>query len=335
MKKETLARAIVVMLVLIAVAIPLIGRRIPSSQQVDAVELHARMPENGGWSLETIKAQVDQPIKLHITSDDVVHGFAIGKSDRPALNILPGEYVDTTLTFDKPGKYTFYCTRWCGANHWRMRGTIEVTGPGEPLAQDPQPLFLKLGIDIDAPMPAENVPAETALSEKGAQFVDLLPAYALDRETYLTSSPAELWQRLRGESSLSGLSDQDVWDVVALIWEQQTTSQALAVGQELYAANCAACHGGTGKGDGVMVEGLPVWDPSIHAEAESDHQSMGEGLFSPPDFTDPKNLLGASPALLEGKIIRGGMGTGMPYWGSIFTPGQINALVDWIYTFAW
>jgi len=26
-------------------------------------------------------------------------------------------------------------------------------------------------------------------------------------------------------------------------------------------------------------------------------------------------MLGASPALLHGKIVRGGMGTGMPYWG--------------------
>jgi mono/diheme cytochrome c family protein len=45
-------------------------------------------------------------------------------------------------------------------------------------------------------------------------------------------------------------------------------------------------------------------------------------------------LLGASPAILEGKIIRGGMGTGMPYWGPIFTSNQIDALVSYLYTFA-
>jgi hypothetical protein len=36
---------------------------------------------------------------------------------------------------------------------------------------------------------------------------------------------------------------------------------------------------------------------------------------TPADFTDPARMLGASPALLEGKILRGGMGTGMPNVG--------------------
>ena len=66
-----------------------------------------------------------------------------------------------------------------------------------------------------------------------------------------------------------------------------------------------------------MVRGLPVWDPGSHTTGEMNDQPTGEGLVSPPDFTDPTHLLGASPALLEGKIIRGGMGTGMPYWGPI------------------
>ena len=38
---------------------------------------------------------------------------------------MPGKVTDVTLTFDKPGTYTFYCTRWCGVNHWRMRGVVE------------------------------------------------------------------------------------------------------------------------------------------------------------------------------------------------------------------
>lgn len=334
MKKERLARWVVILLVLVAIGIPLGSLWLSNDREV-SYELHARMPENGGWSIDTIQAKVGQPVHLRMTSDDVVHGFAVSRSDRPSLELLPGEFTDTTLTFDRPGKYTFYCTRWCGANHWRMRGTIEVTGEGEPIPPDPQPLFLKLGIDVDQPQNAEVTPVIPASAERGAQFADDLPAYALEKDTYLASSPAVLWMRLRAEPTLASLSDDDLWDAVAWIWQRQTTPEALQNGRELYTTNCAACHGESGKGDGVMVRGLPVWDPSVHTSGEKDHQPTGEGLVSPPDFSDPKVLLGASPALLEGKIIRGGMGTGMPYWGSIFTRDQIEAVVSYLYTFAW
>ena len=335
MKKEILARSLVGLFILVAVAIPLIGKWVSGGVQPPAIELHARMPENGGWSVDTIQAQVGQPIRLHITSDDVVHGFAIGKSGQPALEIMPGEFVDTTLTFDQPGKYTYYCNRWCGPNHWRMRGTIEVSGTGTPLVLDSQPLYLKLGIDIDSPPAAEVVPAETASAERGEQFAQLLPAYAVNREAYLSTSPAQTWLRLRAEQALSSLTDQDLWDAVAWIWQRQTTPEALDSGKKLFASNCAACHGETGKGDGVMVRGRPAWSPGSHTSGDMTQLATGEGLFSPPDFTDPRHLLGTSPALLEGKIIRGGMGTGMPYWGPIFIPQQIDALTGYLYSFAW
>lgn len=335
MKKETLARTLVALFIFIAVAIPFVGRWLYTRNQAATIELHARMPENGSWSMEIIPAKVGEPINLHITSDDVVHGFAIGRSDQPALEILPGEFVDTTLTFDQPGKYTFYCNRWCGPNHWRMRGTIEVTGEGQPLPPDPQPPFLKYGIDIDSPQVADTVPPKIASAERGANFSNILPGYALDQETYLSNSPAKLWFRLRSESTLSALSDMDLWDAVAWVWQKQTTSVSLDSGQKLYAQNCAACHGESGKGDGVIVRGLPVWDPNSKPSSDNSQQPSDQGQVSPRNFSDPIILLGESPALLEGKIIRGGGGTGMPYWGPIFTTQQINDLVSYIYSFAW
>ncbi len=44
-------------------------------------------------------------------------------------------------------------------------------------------------------------------------------------------------------------------------------------------------------------------------------------------------MLGASPALLQGKILRGGMGTGMPNWGPIFDEQQIWDLDAYLYTY--
>ncbi|NIR31139.1 MAG: cytochrome C oxidase subunit II, partial [Gammaproteobacteria bacterium] len=73
------------------------------------------MPEGGGWSPEDITVGVGERLRLRLTSDDVVHGFAVGKLSVPAVDVKPGEMTETTLTFDRPGKYVFYCTRWCGA----------------------------------------------------------------------------------------------------------------------------------------------------------------------------------------------------------------------------
>jgi hypothetical protein len=62
-------------------------------------------------------------------------------------------------------------------------------------------------------------------------------------------------------------------------------------------------------------------------------QMTGHETVAPIDFTDAKNMLGASDAILEGEIVRGGMGTGMPYWGPILTSEQTQALIDYLWTF--
>jgi mono/diheme cytochrome c family protein len=56
-------------------------------------------------------------------------------------------------------------------------------------------------------------------------------------------------------------------------------------------------------------------------------------MQSPVDFTNSTRMLSASPALLQGKILRGGMGTGMPMWGSILTEEQIWDLIAYLYSF--
>lgn len=205
-----------------------------------------------------------------------------------------------------------------------MRGTIEVTGLAVPMEEEPQPLFLRLKLDLDFPHPAQFIPLSPVIPKQAATIGSNLPAYMTDPSEYQVSSPSDLWQRLRSELSLIDRTDADLWEAVAWTGQRQTGDQDLAAAQNQYATNCAACHGETGKGDGVIVRDLRVME----------HDYMGHGLIRPPDFTDPSNLLGASPALLKGKMTRGGMGTGMPYWGPIFTNKQIDALVTYLYSFA-
>ena len=342
MRKEFFARGLILLLVGAALAVPLLVRRFSPQPPV----LHARMAESGGWTLEgsaagnpgDLYAVAGEPLHLRLTSDDVVHSFAVGQgAGMPGgvaeVDILPGEISEVTLTFEQPGKYTYYCTRWCSVNHWRMRGVIEVSalesagdsGPG-PAAVEP-PLYQRLGLDLDAERPVPTpLPAQPPSAPPGAALSADLPAGVLNRAYYLAHSPAELWADLRANSSLARFNDQELWDLVALTWSRQTLPEDLQAAARNYAENCAACHGETAAGDGVFAEAL---------SGAAGHSGMptAETTVRPSDFSDRARTLSASPALLQGKILRGGMGTGMPYWGPVFTEKQIWDLVAYLYTF--
>ena len=69
--------------------------------------IHARMAESGGWSPDVIQAKVGEPLHLKFTSDDVMHGFAVGQMDMQAVDIEPGKVSETTLTFTSRGYIPF------------------------------------------------------------------------------------------------------------------------------------------------------------------------------------------------------------------------------------
>ncbi|TFG71651.1 MAG: hypothetical protein E4H27_04140, partial [Anaerolineales bacterium] len=113
MNQEGLARGIVVGM--LTVVLITSGAAVWNRQQVSSmVQLHAALPENGGWSTNILYTQVGEPLNLQMVSDDVVHGFAVGRQVGPDITLYPGIPTSTTLSFDQPGTYTFYCTRWCG-----------------------------------------------------------------------------------------------------------------------------------------------------------------------------------------------------------------------------
>lgn len=321
LKREWVASIVVTSLVCLAGVAVAFGWR----KQAGNILLRASMPEAGGWQPVTIQATAGEPLHLRLTSQDVTHSFAIGQMDMQPVDVTPGEVTEVSLTFDKPGTYTYYCTRWCGPNHWRMRGTIEVQGDGhsQPESGAKPPLYVQLGLDIDAPHPAEVTPSAKPAATDGGQLLEALPARYRSQIYYRSNSPVQAWQDLRAEAIASQLSDDQIWGLVVSIWQANTKSEKLEIGEEIYAQNCAACHGESGAGDGPMADDL----------AASLQPMEGHGATTPIDFTDAANMLGASPAVLHGKITRGGMGTGMPYWGPIFTDDQIWALVDWLWTF--
>ena len=316
-RSELISRILIITGILLAVGAPLfLWARTPL--------IHARMAEDGGWNPDVIQAEVGKPLHLKITSDDVVHGFAVGQMDMRSVDILPGKVTEVTLNFDKPGIYAFFCTRWCGLNHWRMRGTIEVSGA----STDPQPasvpLYVSLNLDLDAPHDAPVVPTGKPSATSGQLLEANLP---IDQSAdyYRSHSPYEVFESLQNTS----LTEAQRWDTVAYFWQSNTTPESLANGKQLYAQNCAACHGENGAGDGVFADDLAE---AGEASMQTMEGAMNMVMQVPVDFTDPRRMLGASPALLQGKILRGGMGTGMPMWGVIFTEKQMWDLIAYIYS---
>lgn len=88
--------------------------------------------ERFAFTPSRIQIEAGEEVELRIRSDDTAHGFRIKdvQMDGAEVNVtLPkrgrGEVV-VVLRIDKPGRYTFECSRMCGAGHNFMRGELIV-----------------------------------------------------------------------------------------------------------------------------------------------------------------------------------------------------------------
>jgi cytochrome c oxidase subunit 2 len=86
--------------------------------------------ERFSFNPSEVRATVGTTLRIRLTSDDTMHGFRIVGAN---VNVaIPKRNRGTSVvTFrpEKPGRYTFECSRLCGAGHSFMRGTIVVTEP--------------------------------------------------------------------------------------------------------------------------------------------------------------------------------------------------------------
>ena len=77
-----------------------------------------------------INAQEGEALELRLTSLDTIHGFRLVGPDGTSSDVaIPkrgrGE-VRVRFEATAAGRYTFECSRLCGAGHGFMRGTIKV-----------------------------------------------------------------------------------------------------------------------------------------------------------------------------------------------------------------
>jgi cytochrome c oxidase subunit 2 len=82
----------------------------------------------GQREINELHVPMGRPIKLTMTSEDVIHSFYV-PDFRVKQDVVPGRY--TTIWFEptKPGKYHLFCAEYCGTNHSGMIGWIYVMEP--------------------------------------------------------------------------------------------------------------------------------------------------------------------------------------------------------------
>jgi cytochrome c oxidase subunit 2 len=83
---------------------------------------------NGIREINEIHAPIDKPVRLIMTSQDVIHSMFL-----PALRIkqdvLPDRYTYLWFTAKKAGIYHLLCTQFCGTEHSRMTGRLVLMTP--------------------------------------------------------------------------------------------------------------------------------------------------------------------------------------------------------------
>jgi mono/diheme cytochrome c family protein len=112
-----------------------------------------------------------------------------------------------------------------------------------------------------------------------------------------------------GRNEMPAFSDQitsdERWDAVAYVWRFSTTSDALAQGQALFDADCAACHGNDGTGK----------------------------VLGAADFTDLRLMDSLAPRDLY-LVVTQGKGS-MPAWQERLTQTERWAVIDYVRAFSY
>ena len=90
----------------------------------DAMEVHVTGKQwmwktqhgNGAREINTLHVPVNVPVRVVLTSEDVIHSFFV-PAFRIKRDVLPGRYLETWFKATKTGTFHLFCTQFCGTQH--------------------------------------------------------------------------------------------------------------------------------------------------------------------------------------------------------------------------
>jgi cytochrome c oxidase subunit 2 len=82
----------------------------------------------GQREINELHVPADRPVKLTMTSEDVIHSFFV-PAFRVKRDVVPGKYTSVWFQATKTGEYYLFCSQYCGTSHAVMGGRIIVMEP--------------------------------------------------------------------------------------------------------------------------------------------------------------------------------------------------------------
>ena len=83
---------------------------------------------NGRREFDELHVPVHTPVRLILTSEDVIHSFFV-PAFRLKQDVVPGKVVSLWFNATKPGRYPLLCSEFCGSKHAAMTGVVIVDEP--------------------------------------------------------------------------------------------------------------------------------------------------------------------------------------------------------------
>jgi len=105
---------------------------------------------NGKRQINDLHVPVGVPIKLTMTSEDVIHSFYLPQF-RKKMDVVPGKYTQMWFLPEETGEYHIFCAEYCGTEHSLMVGTLYVVEPHEY-----EEFLNRRWVDGDAPQMAST-----------------------------------------------------------------------------------------------------------------------------------------------------------------------------------
>jgi cytochrome c oxidase subunit 2 len=85
---------------------------------------------DGQREINELHVPVGRPVKLIMTSEDVIHDVFV-PAFRVKADVIPGRYTNIWFNPTKPGRYHLFCAEYCGTRHSGMVGEVVVMDPTE------------------------------------------------------------------------------------------------------------------------------------------------------------------------------------------------------------